>query len=46
MNKQWQHKQQITDNQQKSKIHKRTRTTTMELIKKRISNRNIGNNRQ
>ena len=29
-NTQWQHKQQSTDNRQKSKMHGKTRTTTME----------------
>ena len=41
-NTQWQHKQQSTDNQQKSKIHRKTRTTTMECIKKQI-NRGLTN---
>ena len=29
-NTQWQNKQQSTDNRQKSKIHRKTRTTTIE----------------
>ena len=39
-NTQWQHKQQSNDNHQKSKIHRKTRTT-MEWIKKRINSGNI-----
>ena len=33
----WQHEQQSPDNRQKSKIHRKTRTTTMESIKKQIN---------
>ena len=33
-NTQWQNKQQGADNRQKSKIHRKTRATTIEWIKK------------